>query len=116
MHQQTLFDEPIQPTTQPRRAMPGMSLVDQFRAFHAANPHVYDALRNLALRLRNNGHRRIGMKMLFETLRYQYMINTSDPNSDFKLNNNYTAYYARLLMDNEPVLAGAFETRERRAA
>ena len=33
-----------------------------------------------------------------------------------KLNNNFRALYARLLMDNEPELVDFFEVRERRAA
>jgi hypothetical protein len=35
----------------------------------------------------------------------------------FRLNNNMTAYYARLLMERNPEdLAGFFETRERHGA
>lgn len=30
---------------------------------------------------------------------------------EYKLNNDYRAFYARLLMANEPELAGFFETR-----
>ena len=105
---------PIQPTVQPRRAEPGQSLEEQFSAFHEANPHVYNALRSLALDMRRRGNRRIGMKMLFEVLRWHYWMTTDDRSSEFKLNNSYTAYYARELMANEPDLADAFEVRERR--
>lgn len=106
---------PIQPTVQPQRAVPGQSLEEQFKAFHEANPHVYSALRSLALDMRRRGNRRIGMKMLFEVLRWHYWMTTDDQNSDFKLNNNYTAYYARELMANESALVDAFEVRERRS-
>lgn len=82
----------------------------RFADFHAANPHVYGLLRSLALQLRAQGYQKYGMKALFEILRWQSRLQT---NGDaFKLNNIYTAYYARLLMSNEPVLAGFFETRE----
>ena len=33
----------------------------------------------------------------------------------FKCNNNYTAHYARLLMEQESELAGFFETRRAKA-
>jgi len=113
--QPSLFD-PIRPIVQPRRAVPGQDLEAQFQEFHQANPHVYEALRRMALDLRRRGSRKIGMKMLFEVLRWQYYMTTDDPaGDDFKLNNNYTAYYARELMANEPALADAFETRERRS-
>ena len=39
-------------------------------------------------------------------------IHTSSPAGAFKLNNNFTAHYARLLMAQEPDLEGFFETRE----
>lgn len=113
--QLNLFDTPIAPTVQPRRAIPGQSIEAQFLAFHEANPHVYNALRELALDMRRRGSPKIGMKMLFEVLRWQYFMTTEDANSDFKINNNYAPYYARILMDNEPQLVGAFEVRELRA-
>jgi hypothetical protein len=113
MYQQTNFlDQPLPPTITPRRAIPGESIEQQFRAFHAANPHVYNALRSLALGMVKQSRRRIGMRMLLEVLRWQYYMQTNDPSSDFKINNNYAPHYARLLMDSTPELAGAFEVRE----
>lgn len=88
----------------------GMTLDQQFEAFHAANPHVYEALRRLALDAARRG-RRLGIGALFEVLRWQYAMNTTDVDSDYKLNNNYRSFYARLLMEKEPELAGYFETR-----
>lgn len=107
--QATLFDtapvfEPSTPT-----------IGDAFEAFHTANPWVYDALVTLARDLRARGHERVGMKMLFEVLRWNWMLTTSSPDG-FKLNNNMTSRYARLIMDNEPDLAGVFELRELKAA
>ncbi|MBO9522336.1 MAG: hypothetical protein J7518_12435 [Nocardioidaceae bacterium] len=93
------------------------SLVDRFAAFHDANPHVADALEHLAAQwLTHRDH--VGMKALFERLRWESGIRTEgDP---YVLNNNYTAYYARLLIDRRPEWASAFRLRElkseRRAA
>ncbi len=87
----------------------GVTLQERFESFHRINPHVYDALRSLALDLVARGRRRIGIGMVFEVLRWQRMMATSgDP---WKLNNTYRAPYARLLMEREPALAGVFETR-----
>lgn len=85
---------------------------ERFQEFHETNPHVYEQLRNLALRLKRRGRTRYGMKGLFEVLRWQHAMETDDP--EFKLNNNYTAHYARLLMEREPELAGFFEIRKSR--
>jgi hypothetical protein len=86
----------------------------RFRAFHEANPHVYGLLRALALDYLRAGHDRCGIKMLYEVLRYQSGIYTKT-NEPYQLNNDFTALYARLLMEQEPVLDGFFETRKRRA-
>lgn len=91
----------------------GLPLDEQFKAFHAANPHVYEHLRTLALNARRKDIT-VGIAMLFEVLRWQYLMATSDASSEFKLNNNYRAFYARLLMELEPELANYFETRTQR--
>ena len=91
----------------------GETIEERFRAFHRANPHVYVQLRKLALNYRRQGRQRGGMKMLFEVLRYQSGIRTRG--EPYKLNNDFTALYARMLMAREPELAGFFETRERTA-
>lgn len=86
----------------------GLTLEQKFAAFHQANPHVYTNLRRLALDAKRRG-RQVGIKMLYEVLRWQYAMQTSG--DDFKLNNSYTSFYARLLMEHEPELIGYFETR-----
>lgn len=90
------------------------TIQEQFEAFHLANPQVYRLLVAHARELAARGRRRIGIKMLWEVLRWRYMLVADDP-SGFKLNNNYTARYARLIAEQEPDLAGLFETRELRA-
>ncbi len=85
-----------------------------FWEFHSQNPHVYQHLRQLALQLRNSGIQRWGIKALWEVCRYELVLRTSASAREFKLNNNYTAYYARLLMERNPELSDFFETRERR--
>lgn len=85
-------------------------IVDDFWRFHEANPLVMRELAVLALRARDRGARRIGIKQLFEVLRWERGMQTTDW-SGFDLNNSYTAYYARVLMDWWPELDGLFETR-----
>lgn len=105
---------PLLPLTPLRRgAGKPLTLGEQFAVFHAANPGVYEALRRLALDMRRRGVPQYGMKGLFEILRWQYAMQTRG--EPYKLNNNYTAYYARLLMKQEPDLKNFFETRHRRA-
>ena len=86
-----------------------------FLRFHQQNPMVYDQLERLAFKLKVKGVERWGIKALWEVLRYELAIATNYQMGEFKLNNNLTASYARLLMERNPEdLAGFFETRERR--
>jgi hypothetical protein len=86
------------------------NIAKRFRQYHETNPQVYDTLVKLARQMKSLGHKHIGIKMLFEVVRWQMMLTTTDP-SGYKLNNDYTSRYARLIMDSEPDLAGMFELR-----
>lgn len=88
----------------------GRSITAQFHAFDAYHPHVYRALERLAARRLAVGATRVSLKDLFEDLRRQL------PDDVAGLNNNYTALYARRLIDDHPHWAGVFELRLRRAA
>ncbi len=86
----------------------------KFAAYHADNPEVYHALRRFALEARASGRDRLSINMLFERVRWETMI--SGKSDTFKLNNNWRAHYARLLMRLERTLGPAFfETRKSRA-
>ena len=101
---------------QPRstEALEGNPLDEAFERFHRLNPRVYELLVDLARQAKTRGLERVGMKMLFEVVRWEFTLTTTDP--DWKLNNNYTSRYARLIMANEPDLAGMFATRDLRSA
>ena len=87
--------------------------VGEFWAFHRVNPLVYDILVTKARQASKKGFERIGIKMLWEVMRWEIKMRTVDPSQDeFKLNNNYHSYYARLIMFQEPDLKGIFELRD----
>jgi hypothetical protein len=88
---------------------------ERFEQFHQNNPQVYSALKSMTLEMINRGRRQIGIGMLFEVLRWNYYMATNDPNSDFKLNNNYRSHYARLLIAENPEWANMFQLREMRS-
>lgn len=95
------------------QAVEGETIQERFESFHALNPWVYRAFVRLTAEWLEAGHSHIGMKMLTEVLRWQYGQTVGD---EFKLNNNYTSRYVRLLIDEHPEYAEVFETRELRAA
>lgn len=80
-----------------------------FREFHAANPRVYATLRRLALAKVRSGATRLGAKALYEVMRWELDVPSTDPAPRF--NNNHVSRYARLLMRSEPQLRDVFETR-----
>lgn len=87
---------------------PGMTLAQRFTAFHDANPHVADALESLAAQWLDR-HQKVGVKALAERLRWESGITTAgDP---YRINNSFTAHYARLLLERHPEWVGRIETR-----
>ena len=101
------------PGLQQPAAEEGEGIEERFTRFHDANPHVYRALRDMALSLKRRGIEHYGIAALFEVLRFSRMIQTGG--DAYKLNNDYRALYARRLMEEEPELVGFFEVRQRRA-
>ncbi len=89
--------------------------IDQaFMLFHTSNPHVYNTLVEEARKLRRMGWKRIGMKFLYERARWILTMKSVIPENmePYKLNNNYTSRYARLIMEQEPDLNKFFEIRK----
>ena len=84
------------------------TIQQRFERFHANNPEVYVELCSLA---RMSGGRIIGMKMLFEVLRWNFYLK-NDEQEEFKLCNDYHSRYARLIMKQEDDLTGKFRTRD----
>jgi hypothetical protein len=86
-------------------------LAQEFARFHAENEGVYRALVRLARQAKAAGHEHIGIKMLFEIVRWESLVGPTKTRGDFKLDNSLTAFYAREIMSREPDLAEFFETR-----
>ncbi len=91
---------------------PQSKLEASFWEFHRANPEVYLTLVRLAGFSKKCGATTIGIGALFERLRWEMQLKTDG--GEFKLNNNHRAFYARMLMENEPELSGLFALRKQR--
>ena len=93
------------------------TIQQRFEQFHLDNPWVYSTLAQMIEELRAKGIERWGMKSLWEVLRWRIAIGQVRVvgDADFKLNNDYTSRYARLLIQNSPEFATMFELRELRA-
>lgn len=83
-----------------------------FRAYHQSNPHIYEWFKRFAFEKIRRGSRRVGSKAIFERLRWE---SPAIATGEFKINNNFTAPYARLFMKEYPEHRGVFATRRARA-
>lgn len=87
-----------------------MNIEKQFNEFHAENPRVYVLFKKFCSEVLSAGRQRYSSKAIFEQIRWHiYVVTRSD--DDFKLNNNYTAHYARLWIHEHPHHRTFFETR-----
>lgn len=97
---------------------PGMSIEERFEMFHDANPGVAADLEVMAASWFAAGNTKIGVKALYERLRWEAGIRTVG--DAYKLNNDFTRSYADLLIDRHPDWDGRIDRREsprmRRAA
>jgi hypothetical protein len=91
-------------------------LEEQFWAFHLKHPQVYRALVNLARqwRLRRGLTAKIGIGALYERARWEIAIDGLADEEPPRLSNNHRAYYARLILLENPDLTGIFKLKKQR--
>ena len=89
-------------------------LEGKFLDFNQEHPEIYRTMVAKAIlwRRRRGPGSVLGVKMLIETTRWSLGINSIVDVP--KIDNNFSAFYARLMMDNEPELVGAFNLRRQR--
>ncbi len=100
---------PVLPAIQ---SVTGDTNAERFESFHRLNPAVYRAIVQISRELQKRGWFRCSMNMIFERIRWSYAVQTQgDP---YLLNNNWRAYYARLVMAAESDLSDFFSVRQQR--
>lgn len=110
MNEEQLVLPDLLPISEPEYAAE-LTIAQRFEAFHQANPHVAKALEALAAQWLKR-HDRASMKALFERLRWESGLQTHG--EAYRLNNDFTAHYARLLIERRPQWRDAFQLRERK--
>lgn len=111
-----LWPDAVPTYVKPSGSLVGITIAQRFADFHGSNPWVYDALVKLAYEARRRGETHTGLKYLFEVLRWYYTAEAVHTDEPFRLNNDFTAHYSRMIMDRNPDLAGLFRVRRLRAA
>jgi len=80
-----------------------------FRGFHANNPHVYAAFKQFALQAAER-RSHYSARDIIHRVRWWSSIESNDPDG-WKINNNWSPFYARLFERDHPELTGFFERR-----
>lgn len=74
------------------------------------NPLIWEYFVHFTFEMINKGYKKVGSKMIFERIRWESMIRTEA--KPFKVNNNYTPYYARKFEREYPDHKGIFCMRD----
>ncbi len=90
---------------------PLSELEEAFFEFHRRNPGVYTLFREFTVQMKKVGRKTYSCHSILHRVRWETAIQT-DSDDGLKINNNFSAYYSRLLMDNEKNLKGFFRTRK----
>lgn len=80
-----------------------------FEQYHQAHPRTWELFLYYSIKTKAKGFRNYSAKAIFELCRWHEGMPTGD--DGFKLNNIYTADYARKLMNEKPEFKDFFRTR-----
>lgn len=112
MTQRTLFDDLPGGAKRRRRRQ---SISERFEAFDAAHPDVYQLFHKFAGDLRARGRKRYSADAILHRIRWHMATSSAATADEFKINNDYSAYYARKLAAEHEEFRDFFETRKLKA-
>ena len=78
--------------------------------WHNANPDVYDMFERFALDAIRQGHTNLSAWLIVNRIRWEVAMETSG--DDFKISNDFIAYYARLFHAKNKQHEGFFRTKK----
>ena len=84
---------------------------DQCQRFHNEHPEVWELFVHFTQTMIRKGYPNYSVNAIFERIRWE-KDEGGDGVNQFKLNNNYRAFYARRFMRMYPQYDGFFRTRE----
>lgn len=77
--------------------------------WHRANPSVYEYFERFTFEAIERGHKKLSAWLIVNRIRWETAVVTHG--DDFKISNDFIAYYARLFMYRHPEHRGFFRTR-----
>ncbi len=85
------------------------SLKQKWWKWHLENPQVYSLFERFTFEAIERGHTRLSAWLIINRIRWETAVVTRG--GDFKISNDFIAYYSRLFMHNHPKYQGFFRTK-----
>jgi len=82
---------------------------DAFCSYHQSNPQIYNKYEELTLELIEKGVKHYGTMDMLGAIRWTTAVSGT---GQYKVNNNYAPYYARLFEKRNPQHTGFFRMRK----
>ena len=98
------------PATERPERRPARSSQERFDRFHAENPHVYQLFKRFTFEAIKSGRERFSARTVIHRIRWYTTVETEDPQG-FKINNNWSPFYARMFVRDHPGHDSFFEVR-----
>ena len=89
---------------------PTITLKQKWWKWHKENPHVYELFERFTREALGRGHLRLSAWLIINRVRWETSIVTTG--GDFKISNDYIAFYSRLFMAENPQYNGFFQIKE----
>jgi hypothetical protein len=86
-------------------------MLEQAREFHKQHPEVWLLFEKFTFDLISRGFRHYSAKGVFERIRWETDQADVNGESTFKVNNNYSPFYARAFMQKHPQHDGFYRLR-----
>ena len=102
--------------TQPSLLTAASRAEERFQRLLREHPEVYPAFRRRAWQLRERGKRHISADSICHYLRDETPVDTRTGQDTYKINNDFSSRFARLLIAEEPSFSAYIETRKLRSA
>ena len=88
------------------------SMEERFLEFDKNNPQAYKMFKKFVFDAIKKGRQHYGANGIIELIRWHTFLDTND--HDYKINNNWGAYYARKFENEYPQYKGFFRSRRLR--
>lgn len=102
----------MEKTAIPYEAFPGANrtLLEKFWEYHTNNPQIYELFARYSHDAKNAGWSCISHWLIINRVRWSRTVEVRT--KDFKISNDFIAFYPRLLIYNEPIFDGFFTLRK----